>query len=118
MMYSTNNVTKGMMFVPTKNCNTLVAMIGVKRNAERYKFWEPRPPVDAVWARSRRSRFSMCNAQPDLNFFVTFAQKALLGPKSPFWPIFRFLGPKVDFGVQNALLVQKSTLGRKGLHFG
>ena len=37
--------------------------IGVKRNAERYKFSEPRPPVDAVWARSRESRFSLCNAQ-------------------------------------------------------
>ena len=71
--------------------------VGVKRNAERYKFSEPRPPVDAVWARSRESLFSLCDARPDLNFLVTFAKTALLGPKTHFGPISRFLDPKVDF---------------------
>ena len=86
-------------------------LIGVKRNAERYKFWEPRLRVDPVWARSRRSRFSFCNAQPDLNFLVTFAKRrtfgpkiafwayfSIFGPKSPFWGPKRTFGPKIDFG--------------------
>ena len=80
-------------------------IIGVKRNAERYKFWEPRLRVDPVWARSRRSRFSVCKAQPDLNFLVTFAKRRTFGPKIAFWayfPIFapqsRFWGPKRTFG--------------------
>ena len=95
-----------------------ISYIGVKRNAERYKFWEPRPPVDAVWARNRKSRFSLWKVQADVKFLVTFAKNALLGPKTHFGAMFRFLGPKIDFGAQNALLAQKSTLGQKGLHFG
>ena len=80
-------------------------LIGVKRNAERYKFWEPRLRVDPVWARSRRSRFSFCNAQPDLNFLVTFAKRRTFGPNIAFWAYFsifapktRFWGPKRTFG--------------------
>ena len=70
----------------------------MKRNAERYKFWEPRPPVDPVWARSRRSRFSICKVQSDLNFLVTFAEKRTFGLKIAFWAYFPILGPKIDFG--------------------
>ena len=79
----------------------------MKRNAERYKFWEPRPPVDAVWARIRKSQFSLCKVQGNLNFLVTFAKNALLGPKSRFGTYFsifgpksRFLGPKRTYGPQ------------------
>ena len=91
-----------------------IVIVGVKRNAERYKFWEPRPPVDAVWARNRKSRFSMWKVQADVNFLVTFAKNALLGPKTHFGPIFRFLGPKIDFGARNALLAQKRLWAKKG----
>ena len=49
-------------------------LVGVKRNAERYKFWEPRPPVDAVWARIRESRFSFLKAEAVVNFVITFAE--------------------------------------------
>ena len=69
----------------------------MKRNAERYKFWEPRPRVDPVWARSRRSRFSLCQVQSDLNFLVTFAKNALFGPKIAFWAYFSVFGPKNRF---------------------
>ena len=72
-------------------------IIGVKRNAERYKFWEPRLRVDPVWARSRRSRFSLCDAQPDLNFLVTFAKRRTFGPKIAFWAYFPTFGPKSQF---------------------
>ena len=85
--------------------------IGVKRNAERYKFWEPRLRVDPVWARSRRSRFSMCKVQAALNFLVTFAKRRTFGPKiascayylicghkSQFWGPKRTFGSKIDFG--------------------
>merc|ERR1739841_148990 len=71
----------------------LLYIIGVKRDAERYKFSEPRPPVDAVWARSRESAFSIWKAAADLNFVITFAKKALLGPKTHFGDLFRFLDP-------------------------
>ena len=81
-----------------------IIFIGVKRNAERYMFQEPRPPVDAVRARIRESRFSLRHAEAVVNFLVTFAEKALLGPKMPFGTIFRILSPKIDFGAQNALL--------------
>ena len=73
------------------------SFIGVKRNAERYKFWEPRLRVDPVWARSRRSRFSICNAQPDVNFFVTFAKRRTFGLKITFWTYFPIFGPKSQF---------------------
>ena len=92
-------------------------IIGVKRNAERYMFQEPRPPVDAVRARIRESRFCIRHAEAVVNFLVTFAKKALLGPKTHFGAIFRILSPKIDFGVQNALFRPKSLLGQKGLHF-
>ena len=94
-----------------------VSFIGVKRNAERYKFSEPRAPVDAVWARIRESRFSFLEAEAIVNFLVTFAKKALLGPKMQFWVIFRILGPTTDFGAHNALWGPKSRLDQKGLHF-
>ena len=71
--------------------------IGVKRNAERYKFWEPRLRVDPVWARSRRSRFSICNAQPDVNFLVTFAKRRTFGPKIAFWAYYWIFGPQTQF---------------------
>ena len=71
--------------------------IGVKRNAERYKFWEPRLRVDPVWARSRRSRFSLCKVQSDLNFLVTFAKRRTSGPKIAFWAYYWICGPKSRF---------------------
>ncbi len=92
-------------------------LIGVKRNAERYMFQEPRPPVDAVRARIRESRFSILQAEAVVNFLVPFAKKALLGPKMHFGIIFRILSPKIDFGARNALFRPKSLLGPKGLHF-
>ena len=92
-------------------------VIGVKRNAERYMFQEPRPPVDAVRARIRESRFSIRKAEAVVNFLVTFAKKALLGPKMHFGSIFAFWAPKIDSGAQNALFRPKSPLGQKGLHF-
>ena len=91
--------------------------IGVKRNAERYMFQEPRPPVDAVRARIRDPLFSFRQVQSDVNFLVTFAKSALLGPKMHSGAIFRTLGPEIDFGAQNALFRPKSLLGQKGLHF-
>ena len=39
---------------------------------------------------------------------VTFAKKRTFGPKIAFWACFSILGPKVDFGVQNALLAPES----------
>ena len=92
-------------------------IIGVKRNAERYMFQEPRPPVDAVRARIRESRFCIRDVQSDVNFLVTFAKSALLGPTMHFGLTFRILGPEIDFGAQNALFSPKSLLGQKGLHF-
>jgi len=80
-------------------------------------FQEPRPPVDAVRARIRESLFSFRYVQSDVNFLVTFAKSALLGPETHFGPIFRILGPKIDFGAQNALFSPKSLLDQKGLHF-
>ena len=65
-------------------------VIGVKRNAERYMFQEPRPPVDAVRARIRESRFSILDAEAVVNFLVTFAANALLDPKMLFGIIFAF----------------------------
>ena len=89
----------------------------MKRNAERYMFQEPRPPVDALRARIRESRFCIRKAEAVVNFLVTFAKSALLGPKVHFWVIFRTLSPKIVFGAQNALFGPKSLLGQKGLHF-
>ena len=91
--------------------------IGVKRNAERYMFSEPRAPVDAVRARIRESRFSIREAEAVVNFFAILVNKWLLGPKIPFLPKFRILGPEIDFGPRNALFRPKSLLGQKGLHF-
>ncbi len=96
---------------------TFGPFIGVKRNAERYMFQEPRPPVDAVRARIRDPLFSFRYLQSDVNFLVTFAKSALSGPKMHFGPIFRILSPKIDFGAQNALFRPKSLLDQKGLHF-
>ena len=70
-------------------------LVGVKRNAERYMFQEPRPPVDAVRARIRESLFSFRHVQSDVNFLVTFAKSALSGPKMHFGLIFRILSPKL-----------------------
>ena len=56
--------------------NTPAFLIGVKRNAERYMFSEPRPPVDALRARIRESRFYILQVLPDVNFLVTFAKKS------------------------------------------
>ena len=92
-------------------------LIGVKRNAERYMFSEPRPPVDALRARIRESRFSFRDAGADVNFLVTFAKRALLGPKVPLLLIFRILGPNLHFWLRNALFSTKSPLGQKGLGF-
>ena len=96
---------------------TFLVIIGVKRNAERYMFSEPRPPVDALRARIRESRFSFRHVLPDGNLFVTFAKGALLGPKVNFWVTFRILSPKIDFGAQNELSRPKSLLGQKELKF-
>ena len=79
----------------------------MKRNAERYMFQEPRPPVDAVRARIRDPLFSFRQVQSDVNFLVTFAKIALLGPEMHFGATLRILGPKIDFGLQNALLGPK-----------
>ena len=106
-------ITQGMNISPRE----IVYLIGVKRNAERYMFQEPRPPVDAVRARIRDPLFCIRQVQPDVNFLVTFAKKALLGPKMHFGAIFRILGPEIDFGAQNTLFRPKSLLGQKGLHF-
>ena len=89
----------------------------MKSNAERYMFSEPRPPVDAVRARIREPRFSIRHAQAVVNFLVTFAESALLGPKLHFGIIFRISGSKIDFGAQNAPFRPISLLGEKGLHF-
>ena len=92
-------------------------LVGVKRNAERYMFPEPRPPVDAVRARIRESRFSLLQAEAVANFLVTFAEKALLSPKMHVGTNFRILSPKIDFGAHNALFRPKSLLGQKGFYF-
>ena len=91
----------------------MYTIVGVKRNAERYMFQEPRPPVDAVRARIRESRFSFRKAEAVVNFLVTFAKKALLGPKTHFGAFFRFLGPKNPFWAQNALLGQNRLRAEK-----
>ena len=39
------------------------------------------------------------------------------GPRIPNLPRIRLLGPKTDFGAQNALFRPKSLFGQKGLHF-
>ena len=93
------------------------AFIGVKRNAERYMFSEPRAPVDAVRARIRESRFSFRQDQAVVNFCAILVNKWLFGPKIPFLPRMRLLGPKTDFGRLNALFRPKTLLGQKGLHF-
>ena len=95
----------------------LKCIIGVKRNAERYMFSEPRAPVDAARARIRESRFYIRNAQAVVNFFAILVNKWLLGPKIPFLPRIRILGPKTDFGRRNALFRPKSLFGQKGPHF-
>ena len=88
----------------------------MKRNAERYKFREPRLRVDPVWARSRRSWFSFCKVLSDLNFAVTFAKNALSGPKSRFWAYFPILGPKsilgskTHFWLKNRLWAEKASV--------
>ena len=80
-------------------------------------FSEPRPPVDALRARIRESRFSVRDAGADVNFLVTFAKRALLGPKVPLLLISRILGPNLHFWLRNALFSTKSPLGQKGLGF-
>ena len=89
--------------------------VGVKRNAERYMFSEPRAPVDAVRARIRESLFSFRYVQSDVNFLVTFAKSALSVPKMHFWLIFRIVGPNFHLWLQNTLFSSKSPLGPKGL---
>ena len=67
-----------------------LTLIGVKRNAERYMFSEPRPPVDALRARIREPRFSVRDVLPDVIFWsllrkVHFgAQKCTFGSLSAF----------------------------------
>ena len=93
------------------------SLIGVKRNAERYKFWEPRLRVDPVWARSRRSRFCICNAQPDVNFLATFAKRVTFGSKITFWAYFSFFGPKSRFWGPKRTFDPKIDFGSKWRSF-
>ena len=74
-------------------------------------------PADALWARIRESRFSFRNAVPVVNFLVTFAILALLGPKAHSWPVFAPVVPKVQFSRRNALLGAESLFGSKGVKF-
>ena len=90
-------------------------LIGVKRNAERYKFSEPRAPVDAVWARTRESRFSFRKAEAVVNFLVTFAQKAFFAAKGhdsgqffAFWAQRPILEPTTHFWAGVCVWVKKS----------
>ena len=94
-----------------------LCIIGVKRNAERYMFSEPRAPVDAVRARIRESQTYIREAQAVVNFFAILFNKWLFGPKIPFLPKIRLLDPKTDFGRRNALFRPETLLGQKGLHF-
>ena len=87
----------------------------MKRNAERYKFGEPRLRVDPVWARSRRSRFSICDAQPEVNFWITFAKKCTFGPKIAFWAYFSIFGPKSGFWGPRRTFGPKTDFGPKRL---
>ncbi len=91
-------------------------MFGVKRNAERYMFQEPRPPVDAVRARIRDPMFSFRKVQSDVDFLVTNAKSALLGPKTHFGPIFRIMSPKsileprLHFSAQNRFWATRGSI--------
>ena len=80
-------------------------------------FQEPRPPVDAVRARIRESLFSFRDVQSDVNFLVTFAKSALLGPEMHLLLNFRILGPDLHFGSEMHFLA-KNAFGpkRAGLH--
>ena len=69
-------------------------MIGVKRNAERYMFSEPRAPVDAVRARIRESQTCIRNAHAVVNFVAILVNEWLLGPKIPFYPKSAFWAQK------------------------
>ena len=70
-------VNPGMSLGPGQLPKYNIFFIGVKRNAERYKFWEPRPPVDVVWARNQNSWLSICHVQADVNFLVTVMKTRL-----------------------------------------
>ncbi len=93
------------------------AKIGVKRNAERYMFQEPRPPVDAVWARIRDPPFSFRQVQSDVNFAVTFAKSALLGPKMHVGYIFRILSPKSILELKMHFFAQNRFWAKRGSIF-
>ena len=93
-----------------------IGYIGVKRNAERYMFSEPRAPVDAVRARIRESRFSFRHAQAVVNFFAILLNKWLFGPKIPFYPKFAFWaqkpisGPEMLFFAQNRFWAKRGSI--------
>ena len=95
----------------------LLLVVGVKRNAERDMFSEPRPPVDALRAPIRESRFSFREAGADVNFLVTFAKRALLGPKVPLLLIFRIFGPNLHFCSGMHFLAQNRLWAKKGSDF-
>ena len=79
--------------------------IGVKMNAERYMFSEPRAPVDAVWARIRGSRFSILKAEAVVNFLVNYAENTPFDQKC-ILHISAFSAPTMLFA-RNALLGPK-----------
>ena len=92
-------------------------MIGVKRNAERYMFSEPRAPVDAVRARIRESRFSIRNAQAVVNFFAILVNEWLSGPKIPFYPKIAFWAQKSILGAEMLFFAQKRFWAKRGSIF-
>ena len=88
-------------------------IIGVKRNAERYMFSEPRAPVDAVRARIRESRFYIRNAQAVVNFFAILVIEWLFGPEIPFYPKFAFWAQKPISGAEMLFFAQKRFLAKR-----
>ena len=77
---------------------------------------EPRAPVDAAPARIRESRFSIRQAEADVNFWQLLRNVYFLAPNA-FGIIFRILGPKSDSGAQNALFAHNRFLRPKGINF-